>query len=89
MRVWAGKDGWATIALVMDYQNPRNPRVASLAVQHGFNSDFGIGARFDRAVRGAGASGETIPAPQRQRVGFYIPQIHGARSRLRSAAPLS
>jgi len=60
----------------------RTARVASLAVRQGFNSNFGIGACLDRPVRDAGASRDAIPASQRQRIGFYITQVYGARQKL-------
>lgn len=79
-RVWAGRDGWATLALVIDCHTREllgwhlsrsgKATTAASALEHALISRFGTLGKVPR------------PSEVRQRPGFHQPEIHRAGSRL-------
>ena len=80
-RIWAGRDGWATLAQVIDRHTRERPcwhlsrsgkaSTAASALEHALISRFGTLGKVSRG----------IPAEERQRAGFHQPDIHGAGAR--------
>lgn len=85
-RVWAGRDGWATLALVIDCHTRELlgwHLSRSAPCQHGIER---VGACADRPVWHARTGAKAVPASKRQRSGLYEPRLHGPGAQLRPAS---
>ncbi len=84
-RIWAGRDGWTSLALVIDCHTrellglhlSRTGRAATAASA----LEQALIARFGTL----GARARAVPAAIRQRTALYQPPLHGAGQKLRSA----
>ncbi|MDZ4078432.1 MULTISPECIES: hypothetical protein [Hydrocarboniphaga] len=80
-RVWAGRDGWASLAVVIDCHT----RTAGLApVTHWPSNDSqcSAGTGADCPIRHAGACSGAVSTAIRQWFGFHEPKLHGPGSEL-------
>lgn len=84
-RVWAGRDGWNTLALVIDCHT-RELLGWHLSRSGKATTAASTGARPDQPVRHPRQGSAGVPAAVRQWVGLHQPDIHGAGAQLRPEA---
>ena len=80
-RIWAERDDWTTLALVIDCLPPRAAGLAPVSPRP--IEDRGIGARasVDRSIRNARQGATALPSEIRQRPCVHQPKLHGPGSR--------
>ena len=81
-RIWAGKDGWATLALVIDCHTRELLGWHLSRSGKACTASSAFGACPDCPFWHAGTRAGTIPAAQRQWLGVHQPQLHGPGARL-------
>ena len=85
-RVWAGRDGWQTVAAGHRLSHARTARLAALEKRPGDDGDVGARAGVDREVRDARTRHDAVPAEIRQRAGVHLSGLYAPRAQLWSPA---
>jgi len=84
-RIWAGRDGWATLALVIDCHTRELLGWHLSRRRQGLHGEQCLGACIDRPVRHAGARPGALLASIRQWARFYQPKLYRPGSWVRTA----
>lgn len=85
-RAWAGRDGWTTLARVIDCHSQRAAGLASVWQRQVKDSRVGPGAGADRPLRHARPRFRALPHAFEQWAGLRQPQLHSLGLKLRAAA---
>jgi putative transposase len=83
-RVWTGRDGWATLALVMDCHSRELLGWHLSRSGRSKTAESALEQALHRAIRHSWTSPDVLPAPFGQRPGVHLQELHRAGAQLRT-----